>query len=49
MKLMMIIGKSKSEITSQNEFDLADQLGNKYKFCFVSLHEESKSASFLFT
>jgi hypothetical protein len=32
---------------TQNEFDLADQLGNKYKFCFVSLHEESKSASFL--
>lgn len=32
---------------TQNEFDLADQLGDKYKFCFVSLHEESKSASFL--
>lgn len=32
---------------TQNEFDLADKLGNKYKFCFVSLHEESKSASFL--
>jgi hypothetical protein len=32
---------------TQNEFDLADQLGNKYKFCFVSLHEESKSACFL--
>jgi hypothetical protein len=32
---------------TQNEFDLADQLGNKYKFCFVSLHEDSKSASFL--
>ena len=32
---------------TQNEFDLADQLGDKYKFCFVSLHEESKSACFL--
>lgn len=32
---------------TQNEFDLADQLGDKYKFCFVSLHEESQSASFL--
>lgn len=32
---------------TQNEFDLADKLGDKYKFCFVSLHEESQSASFL--
>jgi hypothetical protein len=32
---------------TQNEFDLADQLGEKYKFCFVSLHEDSKSACFL--
>ena len=32
---------------TQNEFDLADKLKDKYKFCFVSLHEESQSASFL--
>ena len=26
---------------TQNEFDLAAKLGNKYKFCFVSLHTDS--------
>jgi hypothetical protein len=32
---------------TQNEFDLATLLGNKYKFCFVSLHENSLSFSLL--
>lgn len=32
---------------TENEFDIAKQLGDKYKFCFVSLHEESKSYSLL--
>jgi len=27
---------------TQNEFDLAKQLWERYKFCFVSLHEESR-------
>ncbi len=26
---------------TQNEFDLTEQLGEQYKFCFVSLHPES--------
>jgi hypothetical protein len=26
---------------TKNEFDLAEQLGNQYKFCFVSLHPDS--------
>ena len=30
---------------TQNEFDLAEKLGDKFKFCFVSLHPESKSYS----
>ena len=28
---------------TKNEFDLAELLGDKYKFCFVSLHKESLS------
>lgn len=28
---------------TENEFEIAKQLGDKYKFCFVSLHQESKS------
>jgi len=28
---------------TQNEFDLAQQLGDQYKFCFVCLHPETKS------
>jgi len=28
---------------TENEFALARQLGDRYKFCFVSLHSESKS------
>lgn len=32
---------------TKNEFDLAKQLGDKYKFCFVSLHKESLSYSLL--
>jgi hypothetical protein len=28
---------------TQSEFNLAEKLGDKYKFCFVSLHPESKS------
>lgn len=28
---------------TENEFTLANQLGDKYLFCFVSLHPESKS------
>jgi hypothetical protein len=27
---------------TENEFNLADKLGNQYRFCFVSLHPESK-------
>ncbi len=32
---------------TENEFNLAKQLGNKYKFCFVSLHKESVSYALL--
>jgi len=32
---------------TENEFDLAKQLGANFKFCFVSLHPESKSYSLL--
>jgi hypothetical protein len=32
---------------TKNEFDLAEKLGEKYKFCFVSLHENSLSYSLL--
>lgn len=32
---------------TQNEFDLAESLGDKYKFCFVSLHPESLSYKIL--
>jgi hypothetical protein len=28
---------------TENEFKLADKLGDQYRFCFVSLHEESMS------
>lgn len=28
---------------TENEFKLADKLGEQYKFCFVSLHPESKN------
>lgn len=32
---------------TQNEFDLAEYLGDQYKFCFVSLHPESLSYEIL--
>ncbi len=32
---------------TQNEFDIAAQFGEQYKFCFVSLHEESMSYALL--
>jgi len=32
---------------TQNEFDLAESLGDQYKFCFVSLHPESLSYKIL--
>ena len=32
---------------TQNEFDLAEKLGNRYKFCFVSLHNNSLSYKLL--
>jgi hypothetical protein len=32
---------------TENEFNLAKLLGNKYKFCFVSIHKESLSYSLL--
>jgi len=32
---------------TENEFAIAKKLGNKYKFCFVSLHEDSRSYSLL--
>lgn len=32
---------------TQNEFDLAKQLGEQFKFCFVSLHPDSLSYSLL--
>jgi len=28
---------------TENEFELANKLGDNYKFCFVSLHEKSKN------
>jgi len=28
---------------TENEFELANRLGNQYKFCFVSLHKDTKS------
>ena len=27
---------------TENEFNLADKLGKQFRFCFVSLHSESK-------
>ncbi len=32
---------------TESEFDLARQLGNRYKFCFVSLHNESRGFALL--
>ncbi len=32
---------------TENEFALADTLGKQYKFCFISLHPESKSYAML--
>lgn len=32
---------------TENEFKLADKLGGQYCFCFVSLHEESRSYAML--
>jgi hypothetical protein len=32
---------------TENEFQLARRLGDKYKFCFVSLHSESKTYKLL--
>jgi hypothetical protein len=32
---------------TESEFKLAKQLGNNYKFCFVSLHKESKKYALL--
>ena len=32
---------------TENEFNLADKLGKQYRFCFVSLHPESKSYAML--
>ena len=32
---------------TENEFEFARQLGDKFRFCFVSLHENSKSFSLL--
>ncbi len=32
---------------TKNEFDLAESLNEKFKFCFVSLHHESKSYKLL--
>jgi hypothetical protein len=32
---------------TQNEFDVAQALGEQYKFCFVSLHPDSRSFSML--
>ena len=34
---------------TKNEFDLAEKLGDKYKFCFVSLHKDSLSYALLTT
>ncbi len=32
---------------TQNEFDIAEKLGDQYKFCFVSLHANSQNYSLL--
>ncbi len=32
---------------TQNEFDIAEKLGDQYKFCFVSLHLNSQNYSLL--
>jgi len=32
---------------TENEFKLAKKLGNRYRFCFVSLHPESRSSKLL--
>lgn len=32
---------------TQNEFDLAEQMKEKYKFCFVSLHSDSQKFELL--
>jgi len=32
---------------TENEFRLADKLGEQYRFCFVSLHPESKNFAML--
>jgi len=32
---------------TQSEFDLATKLGDQYKFCFISLHPESRSHTLL--
>ena len=32
---------------TENEFELARSLGDRYKFCFVSLHEDSKLFSLI--
>jgi len=32
---------------TKNEFDLAEKLGSRYQFCFVSLHSESRSFKLL--
>ncbi len=32
---------------TENEFNLAEKLGDQYKFCFISLHPESKSYALL--
>ena len=32
---------------TENEFKLADKLGEQYRFCFISLHSESKSFALL--
>ena len=32
---------------TENEFELAEILGERYRFCFVSLHPDSKSHAYL--
>ena len=34
---------------TENEFSIAEQLGNNYKFCFTCLHPETKSYALLST
>jgi len=34
---------------TKNEFDLAEKLGDKYQFCFISLHKDSLSYNLLTT